>query len=895
MSDKSQRIEHSTQFLKGLIDAIDDPLFVKDRNHKWVFLNDACCRFWKYDKKTLIGKSDFDFFPKEQAAIYWRKDDEVFKRKNSDLNVEMQTIEGEIHIISTKKSYFKDPQTGNEYIVGTIRDITEQERAHEKLRESEETFRNLAESSPNMIFINKDGKVVYVSEKCCEVLGYSREEFLSPDFDFMSLISLEYKNKVKAAFEKHMRGEEVPPYEYALITKDGRKASTIITTKLINFRGGNAILGVVTDISEQKMAEEKLTNSEVLYRTTINALGDFIHMVDRDLKIILCNDAIKSLNRKLGLKTEVEGENLSEIYPFLSTTVFHEYEEVFNSGKILITEENTRVNGRDYFMETKKIPVIEDEKVTRIVTVMHDITQNKRVQKALKESEVQYRTLFDSINDAIFIRDLEGNFIEVNKQAVKQLGYSKDELLRMTPADLIAPSFSHQKEEFRDPELLKKQRIFETAHVCKGGSIIPAEISSRLIEYRGEPAVLAVSRDITKRKEAENSLRESEEKLLQSQKMEAIGRLAGGIAHDFNNLLTAILGYCEILEIHNRLDEKERRFVSEIKRSGERATMLTRRLLAFSRKQVLHPRPLNLNTLLSGIEEMLKRIIGEDIQLVTKPQPELGNIMADPGQIEQVLINLVVNAREAMPKGGIITIGTGNERIDECYCHFGHLVKAGEYIFFTVADTGSGIESKISKLIFEPFFTTKEKDKGTGLGLSMVYGVITQSQGHIFLKSNSGQGTTFKLLFPRIFIGENKNIQKEKEEKPQRGTETLLVVEDEDIVKKMITTTLTGLGYRVYDAQDGYEAISVCKKSEQIDMLITDVVMPGMSGIELADNLQSRYKDMKVLFISGYTDDAIGQHGVLDEEISFLQKPFTPQKLAKKIRIMFDSDNGQKT
>jgi two-component system cell cycle sensor histidine kinase/response regulator CckA len=1004
----------SEAFFEKLLNALDDLVFVKDRAHRWVFLNDAVCRFWHLSREKLIGKSDFDVFPKEQAEEYWAKDTEVFETKKTNLNVEEQTIQGKLYTIATKKSIYRDEATGEEYIVGTIRDITEHIKADELLKESEEKFRNLAEYSPNMIFINQKGKVVYANKKCEEVIGYTREEFLSPDFDFISIIAPEYRNKVIHSFKRHMQGGEVHPYHYMLITKEGKRIDAIITTKLVNFGGEHAILGIITDISDLKQAEAKLReseeryrnlielapegiatvdlkgtvlsvnsafsgltgfsreeivgkhftkiptflpknitrflklfasmlrgkipspvrfmyrrkdgvlrwaeahsgfivengrktgiqvivrditeryeyeedlrNSELLYRSTIDSLGDAIHMVDNELNILLCNRGIRDWNKTLGFDQELQGKNLMDVYPFLSDSVFQEYDRVFKSGKLLITEDKNIIDGRELITETRKIPVVEKGKVTKVITVIRDITEQKRAEEALRESESQYRTLFDSVGETIFICERSGRFIEVNQIAIDRLGYSRKELLKLTPMDLLSKEHASDMVDFGALASANEQRIFEATHVSKDGKIIPVEILSRPIEYRGKPAVLLMARDITERKEAQKALRESEEMLIQAQKMEAIGRLAGGIAHDFNNLLTAILGYTDILTLDSTLGENEKEFVGEIKKSAERAALLTQRLLAFSRKQVLQPSMINLNTLIKNLEKMLIRIIGEDIDLCTKLDPDLGNLKADQGQVEQVITNLIVNARDAMPKGGKITIETGDEYLNDCYCHLGHRVKPGEYVFFSVSDTGSGIEERMTKQIFEPFFTTKERGKGTGLGLSTVYGIIHQSGGYIFLRSRMGHGTTFKIYLPQVYGEKKSDIDGSTLTLPSGGKETVLVVEDEEMVRKMVSSSLKRFGYTVIEAPDAYEAIKRFDH-EKVDMLLTDVIMPGMSGSELANVLRESHKELPVLFISGYTADAIGQHGVLEEGEFFLQKPFTPYQLAEKVREVLD-------
>ena len=381
-----------------------------------------------------------------------------------------------------------------------------------------------------------------------------------------------------------------------------------------------------------------------------------------------------------------------------------------------------------------------------------------------------------------------------------------------------------------------------------------------------------------------------EEQLRQSQKIEAIGQLAGGVAHDFNNLLTAITGYSDL--VMRRLpqgDDLLRRQVREIKRASDRAAALTRQLLAFSRKQMLQPKVIDLNGVVADIDKMLRRLIGEDIDLLTVLDHTLGNVKADPGQLEQVIINLAVNARDAMPKGGKLTIKTANVYLSGEYARQHVAVRPGHYVMLAISDNGCGMDEQVKARIFEPFFTTKELGKGTGLGLSTVYGIVKQSGGNIWVYSELGEGTTFKVYLPRVDEGSDEAQKSVVEAGLPAGSETILLVEDEEIVRKMMRQILEMHGYRVLVAANGRDAIEVCKKRDRpIDLVITDVVMPQMGGRELIENLESLLTDTKVLYMSGYTDDAIVHHGVLDETMHFLEKPFTPNVLIKKVREILE-------
>jgi two-component system, cell cycle sensor histidine kinase and response regulator CckA len=386
----------------------------------------------------------------------------------------------------------------------------------------------------------------------------------------------------------------------------------------------------------------------------------------------------------------------------------------------------------------------------------------------------------------------------------------------------------------------------------------------------------------TERKKLEGQLR-------QAQKMEAIGQLTGGIAHDFNNMLTVIVGYSDLMLQKLRADDPLRSEVEQVKEAGVRASLLTRQLLAFSRKQVLQPRVLDLNAILTNMDRMLQRLIGEDIGLVTVPEPGLWRVHADPGQIEQVIMNLAVNARDAMPQGGKLTIETANVQLDDAYAREHVFVKPGPYVMLAVSDTGCGMDAETQAHIFEPFFTTKEPGKGTGLGLSTVYGIVKQSEGYVWVYSEVGRGTAFKIYLPRVEAVAEAVEPSREAARTVRGSETILLVEDDNPVRKLIHSTLHAYGYTVLEAHHGKHAIQVCEQhAGPIHLMVTDVVMPEMRGRELAERLKPSHPTMKVLFMSGYTDRGIVHHGELVQGTAFLQKPFTPDALARKVREVLD-------
>ncbi len=389
-----------------------------------------------------------------------------------------------------------------------------------------------------------------------------------------------------------------------------------------------------------------------------------------------------------------------------------------------------------------------------------------------------------------------------------------------------------------------------------------------------------------------NGRKRMEEQFRQAQKLESVGRLAGGVAHDFNNLLTTIIGYSELISAEKDLDDTTKEGVQEIRNAGVRAAALTQQLLAFSRKQVLQPRVIDLNSLITKLGKMLRRLIGEDIDLITELDSNLGHIKADPGQVEQVIMNLVVNARDAMPDGGRIIIETQGLYLDESYHQQHPQVTPGDYVLLAVSDTGHGMDEETRNHIFEPFYTTKGVGEGTGLGLSTVYGIVKQSGGFIWVYSEPEQGTTFKIYLPRLTATKKQQESLSEKQDPVGGAETVLLVEDEESLRKLASKILKKHGYCVIEATDGRNALEIVNKKDhpEIDLLVTDVIMPKMGGKELSEKLFEEYPELKVLYICGYTDNAIAHHGVLDEGVSLLQKPFSPQSLAEKVREALDQE-----
>jgi PAS domain S-box-containing protein len=496
----------------------------------------------------------------------------------------------------------------------------------------------------------------------------------------------------------------------------------------------------------------------------------------------------------------------------------------------------------------------------------------------------RFRAALDTSGDVIAVVDAAtGRFVDFNAAAQTTLGYGRGELLALRAGDVVA-----ELEAVRERELdalldgARREVTFEALHRRKDGTTYPAEVRLTAFRCRGEqPLLIAVSRDVTARKAIEQQLQ-------QSQKLESVARLAGGVAHDFNNLLTAILGGVDVLLEGIPAGEPLHDEVQEIETAARRAASLTRQLLVFSRKEAVQPALVDLNEVVAGMARMLRRLIGEDVELVTAHGPGLGRVRADPGQLEQVIVNLAVNARDAMPRGGRLAIETGSVELGLETAQL-HGVRPGRHVLLAVSDSGCGMSPEVQAHLFEPFFTTKAAGKGTGLGLSTVYGIVKQAGGYVGLTSHPGRGTTFRIYLPEAQGPAERGADAavEAEAELPRGTEHVLLVEDDPLVRRVVGRALRAAGYAVVEATEGWEALRLVREGRPVDLLVADLVMPHLGGDALARHVRAEYPGTKVLLISGYTDH-VAQVGALGSAVAFLQKPFTSLALARKVRELLE-------
>jgi PAS domain S-box-containing protein len=707
-------------------------------------------------------------------------------------------------------------------------------------------------------------------------------DFTLPRFDGMSALSL--------------ARERAPAVPFLIVTGSVNEETAVgcmkagATDYLLKSnlaRIGPAIEGALATVrarTAKAKAEDALRRSEANLRAIFNNSLQAFVLIDLDGTIKALNSTAAEWSARLLGRMLKEGSRIAEFVP--------EAESAFHAalaGETRNVERRFRdTDGSDRWFESTHAPVVDEQgTIIGVCLNARDISTRKQAERALRESEARYRDLFDNASDLVCATDPDGAFLYVNRAWHDSIGLPDAELGRHRFPDLV-----HPDSRDRYGEVVERVLAGETlTHVelvlvtAAGASITVEGNLSCTLEGGRAVMVRGIYRDITERKRVEDQLRQAE-------RMQAAGRLAGGMAHEVNNMMTGVLGFSEFLIRSLAEDDPRRAEVQEIIRAGARASDVTRQLLAFTRQQLLQPEPLDLNAVVRGVEKMLRRSLGEDNVLELRLTEEIGQIRADRGQLEQVLVNLILNARDAMHDRGRVTIGTARARLDEVYAqaHAGVGIPSGDYVGLAVTDTGVGMDPEVQARIFEPFFTTKPVGQGTGLGLSTVYGIVKQSDGFIWCYSEPGQGTTFRIYLPLAGTHTTPVPTERRPVELRGGNETILVVEDEEVVRTLACRGLREQGYTVLEAKHGREALEQVERNhQQIDLVISDVVMPELSGRELGSHLAVLRPELPVLYMSGYTGDDVIRRGLLEPGVPFQQKPFTPEGLARKVREMLDS------
>jgi two-component system, cell cycle sensor histidine kinase and response regulator CckA len=760
-------------------------------------------------------------------------------------------------------------------VVSSVRDVTIEHEAVEARIRSGEEFRTIFDNVGDAVAISAPGGTfVEVNRVFCERLGYTREELLEVPVGRIS--TPEAAALVPERTAQVMR-HGLFVFETEHQRRDGTRIPIEAVARLIEFRDKLAILTVQRDLTDRKRSEDAIREQDRFIQQMIDVIPIPIIAKDREGRIQLCNLEFAAV-RGLG-NEDVVGKTVADL-GMLEPEFHREHDRILLADGIPQVYEALMpaLGGRPRLHVVTKAPLrAEDGEITGIVTAAVDIHDRYEAELQLKRSEERFRTLFECAGDAIFISDLDGHFVEVNQTACDRLGYTRAELLEMSVAQIsqpgTGPDIASRIRTIQDNDGL----AFETVHLKRDGTPVPVEMISTIIDLGGGKAVLGIARDTRDRKRAESERAALEAQLREAQKMEGIARLAGGVAHDFNNLLTVIRGNASLARGEIQDNNAAREDIEQIEIAADRATELTRQLLAFARRTVLKPLVVDPAETVRRLEPMLSRLIGEDVELETIAPEGVGRVLVDPGQLEQVIINLVVNSRDAMPDGGKVTIEVADIEIAEGNGADG-ATSTGSMVALSVEDTGIGMDSATLERILEPFFTTKNPSQGTGLGLATVYGIVRMSGGKVTARSEPGRGSTLTVYLPRVEDVAAAVAAPTAAATTAKRLGTVLVVEDDAGVRRFASLVLESAGYAVVAAADGEAALAV-SGDVAVQLLVTDVVMPGMSGREVASRLAAERPGIRILYMSGHTEKGIVHDGVLEPGIDFLAKPFTREAL----------------
>jgi PAS domain S-box-containing protein len=762
------------------------------------------------------------------------------------------------------------------WVSSAIRDISDRRRTEEDLRRLASI---VACSDDAIVGKTTEGIITSWNSGAQHIFGYSPKEAIGRSITMLAPV--DRPEEIPRMLECLKRGEVVDHFETVRLRKDGKEVQIELTVSPIR-DALERIVGASTigrDISVRKAAEKHLVQMEARYRGLLEAAPDAMVVVNHGGEIVLLNvQAEKQFGYR---RDELVGQKVKNIIPrgFAERLLMH---GTGTPGDPVVPQMGTgielhgrRKDGSEFPIEIMLSPLDTVDGIL-ITAAIRNIAERK-----LRENDLsRLAAVVESSQDAIVSLTSLGIIRTWNRGAERIFGYSAEEATGRSILFLSPPDRSAEGSTLLE-RVARADRIehFETIRVKKDGTQIHVALTfSPIKDSDGRVVgVSSVARDVTESKHMEAMLR-------QSQKMEAVGQLAGGVAHDFNNLLGVILGYTGLMLDRLGLDDPQRKSIEEIQKAGDRAALLTRQLLAFSRKQVLQPKVIDLNAVVAGAEKLLQRLIGENIELRAVLNPELCRVKADPGQIEQIIMNLAVNARDAMPSGGKLTIETSNMEFDEAYTAQHPSTRTGPHVMLAVTDTGCGMDAETKAHMFEPFFTTKEFGKGTGLGLSTVYGIVKQSGGSVWVYTEPGLGTSFKIYLACVDAVPEIEPPNDKVMNVVAGSQTILIVEDDPALLQVTHRSLEEVGYAILEARSSKEAIDISEShTGPIHLMVTDVVLPGMSGVKLAAYLSAQRPEMKVLYVSGYTNDTVFHHGVLEPGLAFLQKPFSARTLARRV------------
>ena len=900
-----ETLRRSEEHFRTLTENSSDIILVVDKKGIITDVSPSIERVMGYKPGELIGESGFNFIALAdlpRAVLDFGKavliTDSIvpnaFRVRHKDGSERI--LEG------VGRSLFDNPAVAG--FVMNARDVTERKRIEEVLQESEEKYRLLVQNANVGILVLQDGLIRFANPRALSFSGYSEEDLASQPF--LERIHPDDRENMVERYRQRIAGKrDQAVYVFRFLDREGRTRWVEINSIPITWKGKLAVLSFLNDIEERRKAEEALRASEVMSRAVLEHSPVGISVRDQTGALLQVNEAWKKIWAISDAEIQENekwsaGRSWKERCPYLGDSA-QDLDRLFTPEggvSILYLPElkipEPRPGAANWISMYLYALRNQAGQVEKVVTLTQDISERKRAEQAVKESETKYRGIVDHSLLGFYIT--QGHIMRFCNQRLAEIfGYERpEELLGIHIQELVAP----ESWEAVDTQVQRREsgELDTVRYEFKGkrrdGALIDLEVLGGRILYEGKPAIQGSMIEITERK-----LLEAE--FLQAQKMEAVGRLAGGVAHDFNNLLTSIMGYTDLLAKKLTEDDPSgplRRYADNILSAANRAANLTQQLLSLSRRHAVQMLVLDLNGVVAEFERMLRRVIGEDIELTIHSEGTLGRVKADPIQIEQVLMNLAVNARDAMPGGGKLSIETKNVVLDKSYARRRREVAPGPYVMIAVSDTGHGMDAEVQSHLFEPFFTTKEKGKGTGLGLSTAYGIVKQTGGHIEVESAPGKGSAFKIYLPgteeppALLSSPQPQPPGPVEAELPRGVETVLLAEDEETVRSLAREVLRGAGYTVLEAGDGEEALRVAGSHPgPIHLLLTDVIMPRLGGPELARRLQPLRPDMRILFMSGYTDGDISSYGGLGTETSLLQKPFQPIVLARRVRKVLEA------
>ncbi len=946
---RKREVEKDLFRFKKLFDSANFGLAICKLDGEVVYLNDYFARSHGYSVREIIGKNLKIFHTEEQIKEVERINRDLIKNGYyNSIEVWHKRRDGSVFPMLMNGILMKDENGEPEYIAASAVDTSLYVETREALEKEKEAYRKLFEFSNDAVFIRKKGGIIVdVNMSACKLLGVSnKDEIIGKNIFDIYKGFLDLKLDLKSLGDGFLKSDN-KRFE-AIMNKFSDNSNIYVEVSLaVIERDKGIIQEVVRDVTEKKKIEKELIKANKKYESILNNLIDVYYRADMNNKLIYISPSVLNYY-KADSVDELIGKDIADTFYFKPEDRKRFMDELMKNGKLILYPlVLKREDGNPIYIETNSQVVYNDNgEAIGIEGILRDVTSRVLMEKELKKQEENYREIFNSVSDAIAVLDARDlKIIDINSEFCNKLNYSRNELVGESFGRILIENGDFSFKEFKiklKSEIESsndEETIFEWYTVNREGNGVWCEIKAKKMMYNDIESIVIISRDITSRKEieeereryskkleeevkrrtaelekinekllseivrreqAEVERQQLQEQFLHAQKMEAVGRLAGGIAHDFNNILTVIMGNAEFLLMNIDKNSSPGTEINEILKAARRAANLTRQLLMFSRKQNMKIEDVNINNLIKNMEKMIIRLIGEDISLVTELDENVKAIKGDPGQIEQLIMNLVVNSRDAIDKDGEITIRTSGLEIPEDRVINGKRIKKGEYVCLSVKDNGSGIDDSIIEKIFDPFFTTKERGKGTGLGLSSVHGIVEKHGGWIEVESKQGVGTEFRIYFPTIAkeVSMDGNIVENVIEVHGKG-ERILFIEDNDDVRTFIKKILTQAGYRVVEAHTASEAKQIFElEKDIIDLVLSDVILPKGNGVELVESFVELKPDLKVILASGYTDQRIDITEIEKKGYKFIQKPFeinnllmTIGKLLKDRTRIFDFTN----